>query len=185
MVVISQSKADSSAQRHAKIRAQTKALLDAREANTAKAPGPVGGQLSPELDGSLCREDENIVVVSQSKADAQRQRLAEARERLEARHSTAVGVPASSAPSHKPASWWRQFIFPGALIPKADATLAVRMILNELRITLDERVLDFKTDQIVQTTFCEALEKLTDSDLGWRTITQIYERELQRTDHQS
>ena len=45
-----------------------------------------------------------------------------------------------------------------------------------------ERVLDFKTDRIVQTTFCEALEKLTDSDLGWRTMTQIYERELQRTD---
>jgi hypothetical protein len=83
-----------------------------------------------------------------------------------------------------PASWWRQFIFPGALIHKADATLALRLILSQLRIPVDERVLDFKTDQIVQTTFCEALEKLTDSDLGWRTMTQIYERELQRTDHQ-
>ncbi len=79
----------------------------------------------------------------------------------------------------------RQFIFPGALIPKADATLALRMILSQLRIPVDERVLDFKTDQIVQTAFCEVLEKLTDSDLGWRTMTQIYERELQRADHQS
>ena len=43
--------------------------------------------------------------------------------------------------------------------------------------------LDFKTDQIVQTTFCEALEKVTNSDLGWRTMTQIYERELHRTYH--
>ena len=70
------------------------------------------------------------------------------------------------------------------MIPKAEATLAVRMILGQLRIPVDERVLDFQTDQIVQTTFCEALEKLTDGDLGWRTMTQIYERELQRTDYQ-
>ena len=62
--------------------------------------------------------------------------------------------------------------------------MALRLILSQLRIPVDERVLDFKTDQVVQTTFCEALEKLTDSDLGWRTMTQIYERELQRTDHQ-
>jgi hypothetical protein len=93
-------------------------------------------------------------------------------------------VPASTASSQKPASWWRQFVFQGALIPKGDAILALRLILSQLRIPIDERVLDFKTDQIVQTTFCEALEKLTDSDLGWRTMTQIYERELQRTDHQ-
>jgi len=43
---------------------------------------------------------------------------------------------------------------------------------------------DFKTDRIVQMTFCEALEKLTDSDLGWREMTEIYERERQRADHQ-
>jgi hypothetical protein len=82
-------------------------------------------------------------------------------------------------------SWWRQFIFPGALIPKADATLALQLILSQLRIPVDERALDLKTDQIVQTTFCEALEKLAGSDLGWRTMTQIYERELRRVDHRS
>jgi hypothetical protein len=59
------------------------------------------------------------------------------------------------------------------------------LILSELRITFDERALDFQTDQIVQATFCEALAKLSDSDLGWRTMTQIYERELRRADHQS
>jgi hypothetical protein len=108
-------------------------------------------------------------------------------ERLEARHNTmpTEKVSASCAPSQRPASWWRQFIFPGALIPKADATLALRLILSQLRISVDERALDFQTDQIVQMTFCEALEKLTASDLGWRTMTQIYERELQRADHQS
>jgi hypothetical protein len=75
--------------------------------------------------------------------------------------------------------------FPGALIPKADATLALQLILSQLRIPVDERVLDFQTDQIVQSTFCEALETLAGSDLGWRTMTQIYERELWRADHQS
>jgi hypothetical protein len=54
-----------------------------------------------------------------------------------------------------------------------------------LRITVDERALDSRTDQVVQSTFCEALEKLTGSDLGWRAMTQIYERELRRADNQS
>ena len=71
------------------------------------------------------------------------------------------------------------------MIPKAEATSALRLVLNELRISVDERTLDFKTDQVMQSTFCEASEKLTDSDLGWRTMTQIYERELRRADHQS
>jgi hypothetical protein len=85
-------------------------------------------------------------------------------------------VSASCAPSQKPASWWGQFIFPGALIPKADATLALRLILSQLRISVDERALDFQTDQIVRSTFCQMLEKLTGSDLGWRTMIQLYER---------
>jgi hypothetical protein len=212
LIVTSESAAKARARRYAQIRARTKELLETSSANTGKLEPPTQGQLSPELDGSLCREDENIVVVSQSKAEAQKRRLAEAWDRLEARHSTLEAggatngesgagreaplqsepvpavptgnVSASSALSQKPAAWWRQFVFPGALIPKADATLALRLILSRLRIPVDERVLDFKTDQIVQTTFCEALEKLPDSDLGWRTMTQIYERELRRTDHQ-
>ena len=57
--------------------------------------------------------------------------------------------------------------------------------LNELRITVDERELGFQTDQLVETTYCQALEKLTDSAFGWRTMTQIYERELQRAYRQS
>jgi hypothetical protein len=75
-------------------------------------------------------------------------------------------VPASCASSQKAASWWRQSVFPGALIPKADATLALQLILSELRIAVDARSLDFKTEQVVQPTFWQALEKLTDSDLG-------------------
>jgi transposase len=187
IVVSSESAAKARAQRYAAIHARSKELLAAQEANTAKAQGAVGGELSPDLDGSLYREDGNLVVVSQSKAEVQKRRLAEARERLEAPHNTTPteNVSASCAPSQKPAAWWRQFIFPGALIPKTEATLALQIILAELRIAADERALDFKTDQIAQSTFCETLEGLTDGDLGWRAMTQIYERELRRADHQS
>jgi hypothetical protein len=89
-------------------------------------------------------------------------------------------VPAFSASSPKPASWWRPFIFGGAVIPKAEATLAVRMILNELQISVDERALDFGTDNVVKSTFSKVLEQLSGSDLGWRTMIQIYEREQAR-----
>jgi hypothetical protein len=188
IIVRSESAAKAKARRYAEIHARTKELLETQEANTGKVELPVQGQLSPDLDGSLYRQDENLVVVSQSKAEAQKHRLAEAQARLEARHKTmpTPDVCASCAPSAKPAAWWRQFIFPGALIPKADATLALRIILSQLRIAADERALDFKTDQIAQSTFCETLEGLTDGDLGWRAMTQIYERELlRRADHQS
>jgi hypothetical protein len=167
------------------------------------------------LRGRLERRGQNIVLLSASLAAVYDRRLAESGARIDAllktrqgnkgngrtdtEESPAVGVPlsaqvppaptdnvpASSASSQKPASWWRGFIFGGTLISKADAVVALRLILSELRIPVDERVLDFKTDQIVQSIFCEALEKLTDSDLGWRTMTQIYERELRRADHQS
>ena len=87
----------------------------------------------------------------------------------------------------KPSSWWRPFIFGGAVIPKAEATLAVRIILNELRITVDERALDFGTDNVVKSAFSKVLEQLSSSDLGWRTMVQIYERQQVReriwTDH--
>jgi hypothetical protein len=67
------------------------------------------------------------------------------------------------------------------LIPKADALVALKLILSELRITVDERALDFQTDQIVQSTFCKALEQLSGgSDLGWRQLLQVYEREQAR-----
>jgi hypothetical protein len=45
--------------------------------------------------------------------------------------------------------------------------------------------LDFQTDRIVQSTFCQVLEKLSGSDVGWRAMTQIYERKLARAEHQS
>ena len=100
-----------------------------------------------------------------------------------ARHAELPVVePVDSAPElpEKPAGWWTKFIFHGALMPKADATLALRLVLGQLQISTDERALDFPTDNIVQTTFCEALEKLTGGDLGWRTVTQIYDRQLER-----
>jgi len=93
-------------------------------------------------------------------------------------------VPASCASSQKPASWWRPIYLPGSPIPKDDATLALRLILSQLRVPVDERALGCQTDRIVQTAFCEALEKLTGSDFGWWTVTQIYERELRRANHQ-
>jgi hypothetical protein len=87
------------------------------------------------------------------------------------------GAPVQEPLPTRPSSWWRPFIFGGAVVPKTEAILAVRMILNELRITVDERLLDFQTEQVAKSTFCQVLEKLTDSDLGWRTMTQIYERQ--------
>jgi hypothetical protein len=90
------------------------------------------------------------------------------------------GASAQESLPTKPSSWWRQFIFGGVVIPKAEATLAVRMILNELRITVDERALDFGTDIVVKSTFSKVLEQLSGSDLGWRTMVQIYEREQAR-----
>jgi hypothetical protein len=156
VVVLGPERAKILATRHEQIRAKSIALLDARVTNTGNGQGSA----------------QQLPAASESAS------------------SQVPTVPTDSAPAQeplptKPSSWWRQFVFPGALIHKADATLAVRMILNELRIPVDESVLDFKTDQIVQSTFCEALEKLTDSDLGWRTMTQIYQRELRRADHQS
>jgi hypothetical protein len=56
------------------------------------------------------------------------------------------------------------------------------MLGGQLRIQVDERVLDFQTERIVQTTYCQALEKLTGSDLGWGAMTRIYERELRRAE---
>jgi hypothetical protein len=121
----------------------------------------------PELSGSLARKDKNIVVISQSKAEVNKSRLAEARQLLESQlkargastgndqtaadqaplrgEPSSAQVPAvptanfptASAPSEKPASWWRPFIFGGAVIPKVEAILAVRLILDQLRITVD------------------------------------------------
>ena len=54
----------------------------------------------------------------------------------------------------------------GVLIHKADAIEALRLVLSELRIRADERFLDFPTDNIIQATFCAALEKLTGGDFG-------------------
>jgi hypothetical protein len=76
----------------------------------------------------------------------------------------------------KSSSWWARLIFPGAPIPKADASEALRLILAQLKILADERVLDFKTDYVTQATFSKALEKLTGSDLGWRSMIGSYER---------
>jgi hypothetical protein len=95
----------------------------------------------------LERRGQNIVLLSASLAAVHDRRLAESRARIDAllktrqantdnrqtntEESPAASEPlliqipaartdnvsASSAPSQKPASWWRQFIFEGALIP--------------------------------------------------------------------
>jgi hypothetical protein len=164
-------------------------------------------QVPPELDGTLERGNQNIIVTSESAAKAKARRYAEIHARtkalLDARETntsngqgsaqqlSAASEPASTqiaaassgnGPAQeplptKPSSWWRPFIFGGAVIPKAEATLAVRMILNELRITVDERALDFGTDNVGKSTFSKVLEQLSGgSDLGFRTMVQIYER---------
>jgi hypothetical protein len=54
-------------------------------------------------------------------------------------------------------------------------------------MSVDVRALEFPTDNVVQASFCRALEKVTGSDLGWRTFVGIHERqrmrERLRTDH--
>jgi hypothetical protein len=160
-------------------------------------------QVPPELAGALERENGNIMVSSQSAAKAKAKRYGEIHARtkalLDAREAgsgngqgsaqqppaaspepvpaaASDGAPAQDPLPTKPSSWWRPFIFGGGLIPKVEAILAVRLILGELQIAVDERLLDFGTEQVAKSTFCQVLEKLTGSDLGWRTMTQIYER---------
>jgi hypothetical protein len=158
VVVIGPERAKVLATRYEQIRAKTIKRLEAQEAGSGNGQGPTKPPPQPEEP-----------LADQAPGDSR----------------SSGGAPAQEPLHTKPSSWWRQFIFQGALISKSDAIQALRMILNQLQIPVDERALDFKTDQIVQTTFCEALEKLTDSDLGWRTMTHIYERELRRADHQS
>jgi hypothetical protein len=151
IVVIGPERAKILVTRHEQLRAKSIALLDARE-----APAGNGQGLAQQLPAA------SEPVSAQDPA-----------------------APTDSAPAQeplptKPSSWWQRFIFGGAVIPKAEAILAVRMILNELRITVDERALDFGTDNVVKSVFSKVLEQLSGSDLGWRTMVQIYERQKAR-----
>ena len=100
--------------------------------------------------------------------------------------SQAEPVPAPEEPPEKPSSWWQQFVSGGKLIPRANATEALQLVLAELRMSVEARALEFPTD-VVQASFYKALEKATGSDLGWRTMIEIYERqrirERLRADH--
>jgi hypothetical protein len=90
------------------------------------------------------------------------------------------GVPVQEPLPTKPSSWWRLFVFGGGLIPRGDAIQGLRVILSELQIAVDGRLLDFQTEQVAKSTFCQVLEKLSGSDLGWRQLCQIYERQQAR-----
>jgi hypothetical protein len=151
IVVIGPEKAKLLVSRQEAIRAKTIELLEARQTNTGN------GDRVADQGPPTCEAVSAQVLAAPSD-----------------------GASISSQPSDKPASWWRQFIFGGAVIPKAEATLAVRMILNELRITVDECALDFGTENVVKSTFSKVLEQLSGSDLGFRTMVGIYEREQAR-----
>jgi hypothetical protein len=154
VVVLGPERARLLVSRYEQIRAKTRELLDARE--TAAGNGQ-GSSEQPHDSGS-------------EPASTQ------------APPASADNGPESSAPPQKPSSWWTQFVRPvlGRLIPKADAAQALKLVLAELRIQADPRLLDFQTDQIAQSVFCKALEQFTGSDLGWRQLCQIYEREQAR-----
>ena len=158
--------------------------------------------LAPHFCGRLERRGQNILLISESRAAANAQRMAEIRaenlKRLDAmaeaerthqqvEHGESSPVPTTPEPTapaiRKPASWWSRFIFPGTPLPKADAILALRLVLGELRITVGEEAFSFQTDPVMEVTFTSTLEQVTGSDLGWRTLVQIYEREKQRADH--
>jgi hypothetical protein len=76
----------------------------------------------------------------------------------------------------KPATWWSKFIFGKTPISLDDAVLALQLILGELGISVHEQVLSFQDDVVSPATFTSTLEGVTGSDLGWRTLTQVYER---------
>ena len=156
IIVSSESAAKVRAERYGKIRARTEALLKAREANAGN-----GQTIEPEASSAGSEP-----VVAQEPAT-----------------SSSDGAPAQEPLPAKRSAWWRPLIFGGTLISKADASEALRLILSELQITVDERALSFTTPNIVQATFCGTLEKLTGSDLGWRRLCEIYQRELQREEH--
>ena len=67
--------------------------------------------------------------------------------------------------------------------PQADAIDALGSILSDLGIPVDQHALSFETDPVAQGTFLTTFERVTGSDLGWRTLVQIYEREKQRVDY--
>jgi hypothetical protein len=52
------------------------------------------------------------------------------------------------SPPDKSAAWWEQFVLAGKLIPKADATEALQLVLAELRMSVDVRALEFPTDNV-------------------------------------
>jgi hypothetical protein len=205
-IVSSESAAKARAERYAKIHAQSKALLDAREANNPRSES-TQKQLSPDLDGSLHREDANIVVVSESKAERQNRRPAEARERLELRHKTRQSGTANSdtaapvareldsappAPEPKltvPESaprfsvgWWRGFVFgiETDSFPKVEAIECVRAVLAELGIGIDEKAINFASDPVTGAELEKTLSRLTRGELGWKTLTKLYQQEFSR-----
>jgi hypothetical protein len=147
VVVVGPERAKILVSRHEQIRARTRELLAAREAGSGNGQGSAEGP----------------PVVSEPLAAA-------------VPAASTNGAPAPESLPTQPSAWWRRFLFPGALIPKLEATEALRIILAELRIAADEQALDFATPNVVQSTFCQMLERLTGGDLGWRTAIQIYER---------
>jgi hypothetical protein len=154
IVVLGPERARLLASRHEQLRAKSIAILDARVANTGNGQGSAEQRPAASLEPA-------VVELPAASPDA---------------------APAQEPLPAKPASWWQQFVFPvlGRLIPKADATQALKLVLAELRIPADERLLDFATEQVAQSVFCKMLEKLTGSDLGWRQLCQIYERQQAR-----
>jgi len=57
----------------------------------------------------------------------------------------APGVVDGTLPE-KSTSWWRPFVFGGAPVPKADALLALKLVLSEMQVSLDGKTLDFQID---------------------------------------
>jgi len=159
-----------------------------------------------ELDGTLVREG-NIVVTSESRAQTTAERRAKirarSRELLEAvgtntgNGDTAAPVAreldsAPAAPEPKPAvsestprfsvGWWRGFVFGTETdsFPKAEAIECVRAVLAELGIGIDEKAINFASDPVTGAELKKALSRLTRGELGWKTLTKLYQQEFSR-----
>jgi hypothetical protein len=89
----------------------------------------------------------------------------------------------------RPVAWWRRLVFGGETdsFPKTDAITCIELILATLGISTRDRVINFPGTMVSVGDFQKALSELTESDLGWKTLTRLYQEEFSRgrTDHQS
>jgi hypothetical protein len=77
---------------------------------------------------------------------------------------------------------WRGFVFGTETdsFPKVEAIECVRAVLAELGIGIDEKAINFASDPVTGAELKMALSRLTRGELGWKTLTKLYQQEFSR-----